>query len=151
MTTAHAAPFRDQMSQLGLSERLTYVGHVGGERARQVWAVADAFVLPSYSEGFSMAILEAIACRLPSLITTACHFPELDAAGGAVVVTPEVDAVTRGLHELLERSPAERSQLGYNGRRLVEDQYTWDRQAQSLASVYRWLIGGGQPPEVIIF
>jgi len=58
--------------------------HVGGERARQVWAAADAFVLPSYSEGFSMAVLEALACRLPSLITTACHFPEVAAAGGAV-------------------------------------------------------------------
>ncbi len=144
------APFRDQMAQLGLSERLTYVGHVGGERARQVWAAADAFVLPSYSEGFSMAILEALACRLPSLITTACHFPELDAVGGAVVVTPDVDAVTRGLRDLLERTPADRAHLGDNGRRLVEDQYTWDRQAESLASVYRWLTGGGQPPEVVV-
>ena len=35
-----------------------------GERARQVWAAADAFILPSYSEGFSMAVLEALACRL---------------------------------------------------------------------------------------
>ena len=43
---------------------------------------ADAFILPSYSEGFSMAILEALACRLPSVITTACHFPELGQAGG---------------------------------------------------------------------
>ncbi len=144
------APFRDQMTHLGLSERLTYVGHVGGERARRVWAAADAFVLPSYSEGLSMAILVALACRLPSLITTACHFPELDAAGGAVVVTPDVDAVTRGLLELLERSPAELAQLGYNGRRLVEEQYTWDRQAQALTSVYRWLTGGGQPPDVVV-
>ena len=56
-------PFRDRMAELGLTGRMTYLGHVAGERARQVWGAADAFVLPSYSEGFSMAVLEALACR----------------------------------------------------------------------------------------
>ncbi len=144
------SPFRDQMSHLGLSDRLTYVGHVAGERARQVWAAADAFVLPSYSEGFSMAVLEALACRLPSLITTTCHFPEVGAADGAVVVTPDIDAVTQGLRELLDRTPNERASLGLNGRRLVVDNYTWDRQAERLASVYRWLRGGGPAPDVVV-
>jgi glycosyltransferase involved in cell wall biosynthesis len=144
------APFRDRMEQLGLAARISYLGHVAGERARQVWAAADAFVLPSYSEGFSMAILEALACRLPCLITTACHFPELAAADGAITVTPDVDAVTRGLRELLERSASQRAELGHNGRRLVEQSYTWERQASSLASVYRWLAGGGPTPEVVI-
>lgn len=144
------SPFRDRMAHLGLDDRMTYVGHVAGERARQVWAAADAFVLPSYSEGFSMAILEALACRLPSVITTACHFPEVAAAGGAIVVTPDVDAVTRGLRELLERTPHERAELGVKGRRLVVDHYTWDRQAERLASVYRWLRGGGPAPDVVV-
>jgi len=142
--------FRDRMAQLGLTSRLTYLGHVSGERARQVWAVADAFVLPSYSEGFSIAVLEALACRLPSLITTACHFPEVAAAGGAVVVTPDVGAVTQGLRDLIDRTQQERARLGQNGRRLVENHFTWDRQAERLAAVYEWLTGGGTPPEVVV-
>ena len=85
------SPFRDRMAELGLTRRMTYLGHVAGERARQVWAAADAFVLPSYSEGFSMAILEALACRLPCLITTACHFPEAAAAGGGRRRQPDSD------------------------------------------------------------
>jgi glycosyltransferase involved in cell wall biosynthesis len=143
-------PFRDQIADSGLAHRVTYLGHVSGQRARQVWGAADAFVLPSYSEGFSMAILEALACRLPSLITTACHFPELASAGGGLVVAPEADAITRGLRDLLDRTPAERSDLGRNGRRLVEERYTWDRQAMALASVYEWLTGGGDPPDVVM-
>ncbi len=103
------APFRDRMEQLGLGGRMSYVGHVAGERARQVWAAADAFVLPSYSEGFSMAVLEALACRLPCLITTACHFPELAAAQGAIAVNPDADSITQGLRDLLGRSLAQRS------------------------------------------
>jgi glycosyltransferase involved in cell wall biosynthesis len=143
-------PFRDRMAALGLTERMTYLGHVSGERARRVWGAADAFVLPSYSEGFSIAVLEALACRLPCLITTACHFPELSAAGGGIEVAPDVDAVTQGLRELLERTPAERAAIGQIGRRLVEQHYTWDRQAQRLASVYEWIKGGGPAPEPVI-
>jgi glycosyltransferase involved in cell wall biosynthesis len=143
-------PFRDQMAALGLTNRMTYLGHVAGERARQVWGAADAFVLPSLSEGFSIAVLEALACRLPCLITTACHFPELAAASGGIEVRPDVDAVSQGLRNLLERDPDERAALGHAGRRLVEQQYTWERQAERLASVYEWVRGGGAAPEEVI-
>ncbi|MDG3007598.1 glycosyltransferase [Paludisphaera mucosa] len=144
------APFADRVSALGLNGRATYVGHVSGEKARRVWAAADAFTLPSYSEGFSMAILEALACSLPCVFTTACHFPEAARAGAAVVVEPEAEALTQALRDLMERSPGERGELGANGRRLVEADYTWDQQAGKLASVYRWLAGGGPPPECVI-
>ncbi len=143
-------PFAERIETLGLSERVTYVGHVGGERARKIWAAADAFILPSYSEGFSMAILEALACSLPCLITTACHFPELADVQGAIVVNPEAGEVAQGLLGLLERTDEERRRLGQNGRRLVENEYTWDQQAHRLASVYKWLAGGGAQPECVI-
>ncbi len=65
-------------------------------------------------------------------------------------MTPDVNAVTQGLRDLLERDSRQRAELGLNGRRLVEQHYTWDRQAASLAAVYRWLIGGGTPPESVI-
>lgn len=143
-------PFRARCEALGVARRVTWVGHVSGERARRVWAAADAFVLPSYSEGFSMAVLEALACRLPCLITTACHFPELAAAGGGLVVEPTAAAVTAGLRGLRERSPGERAELGQRGRALVERGYTWDQQARRLAEVYRWLSGGGAAPEAVV-
>jgi glycosyltransferase involved in cell wall biosynthesis len=145
------APFLRRISDAGLTSRLTWAGHVTGDRARQLWGASDAFVLPSYSEGFSMAILEALACRLPVLITTACHFPELGAAGGGIIVEPTAFGVTQGLRRLLEHTPAERAELGQKGRALVERDYTWQQQAERLANVYRWIAGGGSvPPEVIL-
>ena len=142
-------PFLARAEAEGVSDRITRVGHVSGDRARQVWAAADAFVLPSYSEGFSMAILEALACRLPSIITTACHFPELARLGGGIEVEPTLDRVTHGLRGLLERSDGERQDLGRRGRALVEAHYTWDRQAERLAEVYRWVADGGPTPEAV--
>ena len=144
------APFLEMAEDLGIRSRITDVGHVSGMQAQQVWAAADAFVLPSYSEGFSMAVLEALACRLPTLITAACHFPELDAADAGLVVTPTVEGVRDGLRSLMERSPEQRRALGNRGRSLVEERFTWDRQAHRLAEVYRWLAGGGPAPEAIV-
>ncbi|MGC8642105.1 MAG: glycosyltransferase [Isosphaeraceae bacterium] len=143
-------PFREQVAGFSLARRVTYLGHVSGEQARKVWAAADAFTLPSYSEGFSMAILEALAASVPCLITSACHFPELAHAQGALVVDPTEDAVTQGLRELLEMTRQERQQMAQNGKQLVERRYTWDQQAVSLLSVYRWLSGGGPQPACII-
>ncbi len=59
-----------------------------------------------------MAILEALVCRLPVLITTACHFSELADFEGGIVVDPVVDEVTSRLRDLLERSPDQRAALG---------------------------------------
>ncbi len=143
-------PFLDRIAADGLTSRITWIGHVSGERARQVWGAADAFILPSYSEGFSMAILEALGSRLPSLITTACHFPELAEADGGIVVPPTAATVTQGLRDLLERTPQERRDLGLAGRALAEQKYTWDQQAARLADVYRWVAGGGPTPEAVL-
>ena len=141
-------PFLDQLGDLRSS--VTTIGHVGGESARRVWAVADAFVLPSYSEGFSMAILEALACRLPCLVTRTCHFPELAAAGGAIEVEPTPEGVTEGFRMLVDIPEKARRELGRRGRELVEARYTWDRQTARLAEVYRWVTGGGAPPEAVV-
>ncbi len=144
------APLRSRCETLGVADRFTWVGHVSGEEARRVWGAADAFVLPSYSEGFSMAVLEALACRLPVLITSACHFSELGAAGGGLIVEPDSAGVTAGLRTLCEMSDSDRANLGRKGRAVVERGYTWDQQARRLAEVYRWLSGGGETPEAVV-
>ncbi len=125
------------------------VGHASGALARQVWGAADLFVLPSYSEGFSMAILEALAARVPVLATTACHFGELVDADAGVVVEPTLEGVTLGLRDLLDRSRLDRIALAERGRMLVEARYTWDGVASQLAAVYDWAIGGGPRPDAV--
>jgi glycosyltransferase involved in cell wall biosynthesis len=141
--------FLARMKDAGLLDRVTDLGHVSGRRALEVWSAADAFVLPSYSEGFPMAALEAMAARLPVLLTTACNFPEAATSGAGIVVEPNAAAVTAGLRELLELGPAERASAGSRGRALVERSYTWPVMGERMAAVYRWMLGGGPKPEAI--
>jgi len=144
------SPFLDACESLGIRDRVSYVGHVSGESARKVWGAADAFILPSHSEGFSMAVLEALACRLPSVITSACNFPELEREEGGIVVDPTIAGVEAGLRGLMERSRPQLRGMALRGRKLVEARYTWDGQTRRLAEVYRWLAGGGSPPQAVV-
>ncbi len=143
------APFKQEIESQGLQQRITYLGHVRGADARRVFAASDFFVLPSYSEGFSMAVLEAMACERACLISSACYFPQAVATGGAMVVEPRPESVAHGLDQMLACTAAERAEMGRRGRKLIEDQFTWERQAERLSQVYDWLAGGGQRPDCV--
>ena len=121
-----------------------------GERARQVWAAADAFILPSYSEGFSMAILEALACRLPVRHHDRLPLPRAaPRPGAASSSSPTRRGRDRGLRDLLERSPGRARRLGRRRRATVEQRLHLGPAGHRLATVYRWLAGGGPPPDCV--
>jgi glycosyltransferase involved in cell wall biosynthesis len=145
----YEATLRRLIADLKVEPSVTLSGPLYGERKLAALAAASLFVLPSFSEGFSMAVLEAMAARLPVLITPGCNFPEVEKASAGLQVRPNEEDTARGLQELLQASDAEREQMGRNGRALVETKYTWDRVARRMIELYQWLIGGGTPPPCV--
>ncbi len=107
-------------------------GTVSGAEKHALLRTADMFVLPSYSEGFPMAVLEAAAHRIPAVQTTECNFPELTAAGGAWECLPESGDLERVLRQALAVDDAERRERGCAARNLIETRYTWGRLAADL-------------------
>jgi poly(glycerol-phosphate) alpha-glucosyltransferase len=93
-----------------------------------------------------MSVLEAMACRLPLLLTPGCNFPEVQACDAGLEVPPDAEGTARGLQQLLGMSDANRKQMGARGRRLLEERYTWDHVAGQMMAVYRWLVDGGPAP-----
>ena len=126
-----------------------FTGPLHGEDKRAALGGAEAFVLPSFSEGFSMAVLEAAGAGLPVLLTPQCNFPELAKVGGAVEVSPDAAGCEAGLRQLLALTDTERQTMGRRGRDLVARDYTWSRVAEQMFSVYRWLLDGGPPPPCV--
>ncbi len=146
--------YREEMKlaqEAGVASRILFTGALYGAQKLTALATAEGLVLPSYSEGFTLILLEALACRKPVLITPQCYFPEAVAAGAALeIARPGVDAVARALTDFLTLSPRDRQIMGEKGRTLVEEQYTWEAVAARTTKVYRWLSGAGPRPPCLL-
>jgi len=145
----HLADIKDYVLAAMLGGQVTFTGPVYDYRKLALLSAADIFVLPSVSEGFSMAILEALACRLPVLITPECNFPEAIEASAGEFIGTSPDTVEKGLCNLLTRSKAELMAMGNRGHRLVLENYSWRSIATRTLSVYRWLLDKGDKPECV--
>lgn len=125
-----------QLEELDILDRVVMTGAVYGEVKAALFATASVFVLPSHGEGFSMAVLEALASSLPVLATCACNFQEIAEYGAGVVVPDTTAGVKLGLEELLEQSDHDRIIMGQAGWRLGVSRYTLETVSADLMAMY---------------
>jgi glycosyltransferase involved in cell wall biosynthesis len=116
-----------RLHDLVLAHHLVNVRHVDEyvldrQRIRAYLSAADVYVFPSRREGFPVAPLEAMACGLPVVATTASGIPDIFPAGegsGALLVPPdEPEALANALGRLLDDVPLRRT-LAQRARRRV--------------------------------
>jgi glycosyltransferase involved in cell wall biosynthesis len=138
---AYASSLRQLAADLGLGERVSFIGAVRGSEKWTLYQGAWAFILPSFSEGLSGVNLEAAACRCPVITTRESGMvAEWDACGG-VFVHPEEESILSGLLQAGGWTAAERESRGKSLRALVERNYAWDVVGKQWASVYKRLAG----------
>ena len=122
----------------GAAERTAVAGFLTGKRKSAALACADVFVLSSYSEGFSNAVVEALAAGLPVVISDKCNFPEVERARAGYVVPAKPAAVAEAVAAILGDADLAR-RMGENARRLIEENYQWSAIAARMAQRYREL------------
>ncbi len=139
------ARLMEQVRQLGLDGQVCFTGMLAGAMKWSVLDAAECYVLPSYSEGLSMALLEAMGMGVPVIATRACNMPEITAADAGWEIEASVDALTGALASLLG-APAEKNWAkGRNGARLIASQYSTAQVTQGMAELYDYLLGGPEP------
>jgi glycosyltransferase involved in cell wall biosynthesis len=121
----YRAEIETMVRDLDAGSATAFVGPVTGNAKREFLKAGDLFILPSYSEGFPVAVLEAMACRLPVIGSHGCNFAELESEGGGWLCAATVESVHKALQNALESSEAERKERGQTARKLVERRYTW--------------------------
>jgi glycosyltransferase involved in cell wall biosynthesis len=122
-------------AEAGCLDAVTFTGMLTGSLKYAALAAASLYVAPSYSEGFSMSVLEGMASGLPCIITTGCNFPEAASAQAAHVVDINADKIADALIECLKH-PQQAKAMGNRARQLILERYTWEQVASNLSKVY---------------
>lgn len=124
----------------GIDAGVLWASQLIGNAKWSALADADLFVLPSHQEGFSMAITEALGAACPVLITDECHFDEVRQHDTGIVIDGgDMQAYMQALDTLLA-DPVRRARMGANGRKLVQENFTWPRIAALTEDVYTRMI-----------
>jgi glycosyltransferase involved in cell wall biosynthesis len=127
--------FREKLESSGLRDRVVFPGMVTGDIKTSWLQRADLFCLPSDAEGFSVAILEALAAKTAVLISPGCHFEEVETAGAGIVCEATVPALEVELSNLLS-DPDRLKEMAAKGYDLVMDKYTWSVITEQLIAAY---------------
>lgn len=136
--------------ELGLERQVTFTSMLSGKTKEAALANADLFVLPSYSENFGVAIAESLANAVPVVTTKNTPWQDLLTYDCGWWIDNNQQALTLALTEAMQMSVQERKAMGLRGRNLIKNKYSWDFIAEEMASVYQWMLGGGNSPNCIL-
>ncbi len=129
----------------GVSNSVTFCGTISGDRKLEALSAARLFCLPSYSEGLSMAALEALSIGLPPVITPECNVDGVAEAGAGAVTSNDPAALADALSQSLSLSNSQWTSMSQAAVRLARERFDWDRIAKNLGAAYSWMLGGPKP------
>lgn len=143
----HVSGLKDLSQELGVSSSVHFPGAVYGEDKRSLLQCASCFILPSYSEGLPMSVLEAWSYMLPVLMTSECNLGEAFRLGAAIEIVNEVDSLAASLIGtlVLDTLP----QVGKAGYELVCRRFNWETVVDDWLLVYGWLRGLNERPSCV--
>jgi glycosyltransferase involved in cell wall biosynthesis len=113
-------------SNPAISNSIHFVGEVCGTEKNAVLSLADLFVLPSESEGFSNSVLEAMSWSTPVLISPGCNFDQVESESVGWIANPTPTALSRKLVEVTS-DPRELAYRGMRARELILKSFSIDR------------------------
>ena len=132
---AYLGQLQQQVRDLGLGPRVRWLGFVAGAAKLELLATADWFVLPSASENFGIAALEALAAGTPVLLSPEVALAAAVAETDAGRLCPaQLEPLTEALLACL--TPPDPQQRAA-ARRLAQERFGWEPIARSLLDRYR--------------
>lgn len=135
---------RQWLEHEGTGEKCTFTGMLLGTEKLAAFRDADVFILPSYSENFGIAVTEAMACSLPVVVSDKVNiWREVATSNAGLVVRCNAQEVSDALIHLLD-NPSLGKEMGRQGRRLVEEQFTWESVGSQMIQVYQQILSKNQ-------
>lgn len=125
---------------LAIDGHVNWLGYLQGERKREALEAASAFVLPSYSENFGIAVAEALAAGLPCLVSRGVAISdEIENAGAGIVTGTTPEEIAKGLEQLLG-DPSGMVSVSAAARTLALNKFLLDTMGGRLEGLYRNIV-----------
>lgn len=134
-------------SELGVANRVRFLGQLPNPEAVARAAACDLFVMPGVEEPFGVAFVEAMAAGLPAIGSRGEGGPEdIAAAGpGMILVAPDDPDALAAVLNRLSGDRAELARLGAAARETVAANFTWERCGVETVAAYRVALGKAPP------
>ncbi len=132
----------ERVEMLGLGDRVELPGYASYGEAPEVYRRGDVFVSPTYSEGFSNTILEAMASRLPIVSTRVVGVVDclVDGENGLLVEPRDVDALAGAIARMLDDAPL-RARLAARALDEARTLYSWTSVTRTIEGIYEDVAG----------
>jgi len=129
--------------ELGLEKQVEFLGQQPHHQVMKYMAACDVFTLPSWNEGFGVVYLEAMANGKPVIGCQGEGIEDFVEHGktGLLVKPRDMDSLAEALDFLLSH-PDEAKAMGERARKLVLENYTWEKNAEKTIQVYEEVLGG---------
>jgi len=122
---------------LDIEPHVVWLGHVANARKAAAFAAAQVFVLPSLSENFGIAGVEAMLAGVPCIFGQGVAIArDSMRAGASMTVTSEPESIARALMDLLADKPRQEA-MGRRAREFAEREYSVQAMASRLVALYR--------------
>lgn len=127
--------------ELNVHRYVNFFGFIEHDKMPAYYAQADLFILPSRRESFGLVLVEAMACGVPVVATTAGAIPEVVEHGvtGLLVPPDDPEALAGAMNSLLS-DPNRMKAMGARGKQRVEKYFTWDKVAERVIEGYHKIL-----------
>ena len=144
----HTAEMQRLAARLGV-QRLTWSGAVEGEAKSALYRSADLFVLPTHAENFGLVVAEALAHGVPVITSRNAPWEGLNIHRCGWWISLEEPVLAQTLATAMSRPASELEAMGARGHRWMESEFGWEKVAEQMLEVYRWVGNGGCLPSCV--
>ena len=138
---------KDLAAKLNVGDRVIFAGKVEDDEVRDFYCACDAFLFPNENQTWGLAVLEAMACGAPVLVSkgAAVHEVLTDNENAFLFPARDPDTLAQRI-ELVLNQPQLRSQIAQNGLQLIRAKYNWDQFARQVAENCDLLLSRKEKP-----
>ncbi|MEI7502652.1 MAG: glycosyltransferase [Paludibacter sp.] len=145
----HKVEVENLIKELKLENSVRFIHPLYGADKEDIFAATELFILPTYSEGFPMVVLDSLAAGIPVITTFASSWNDLILYNCGWWTDINTQAISAALRESVNMSSSDLKRMGGNGKKLISNKYIWPQLAQKTIHLYDWLLGKEDKPDFV--